>query len=338
MVKQATLKDIAGLAGVSISTVSRVVNGTATKAARPEVQDRIWSAVKELNYIPNAAAQMLKTNLVETPKLRTIACVFSRALNFQNDPFFSEISRAIETELLRMGYLMKFSVSTYEYPKQTIDNLLSTEEVDGVIILGRMDKGHIDLIKTYNRNIVYVGLNKLNEQINQVICDGYEATQKALNHLRDQQITDIHYLGETKNEVRFESYKNFMNEQGIIENLRKKVIETTFSSQGAYEALSRSLSQGVIPRGLFCGNDLTAIGALKAIKEHGLTVPQEVALISIDNVEIAQFASPMLTTVSVPMEQLGKTAAKLVVDQSIEKNQLPMTITIPSVLIIRESS
>ena len=149
--RQTTLKDIADLANVSISTVSRVVNGQATKAARPEVQDRIWAAVKELNYVPNTAAQMLKTSL-ETKKLRTIACVFSRSLNFQNDPFFSEISRAIETELLRLGYLMKFSVSTQEDPKQTIETLFSNEQVDGVVVLGRTDKRNIELIKKYNKN------------------------------------------------------------------------------------------------------------------------------------------------------------------------------------------
>lgn len=337
MDKQATLKDIAKLSGVSISTVSRVVNGTATKAARPEVQDKIWAAVKELNYVPNAAAQMLKTNL-DTPKLRTIACIFSRSLNFQNDPFFSEISRAIETELLRLGYLMKFSISTQEHPKQTIESLLSTEQVDGVIVLGRTDKRNIDLIKKYNRNIVYVGLNKLNAEIDQVICDGYEATQKALDYLTQKGIDKIHYLGESLNEVRFESYKNFMNRQGIVAELRNLVIETPFSSQAAYENLRKFLAKGNRPRGIFCGNDLTALGAIKAIKEFNLNIPQDISLISIDNTEIAQFSSPMLTTVSVPMEQLGKVAAKLVVDHSTERPQLPLTIFVPSVLVIRESS
>lgn len=87
MDKQATLKDIAKRANVSVSTVSRVVNGTASKAARPEIQKKIWDAVKELNYIPNSAAQSLKTSKV-SKKLRTIACIFSRSANYQNDPFF----------------------------------------------------------------------------------------------------------------------------------------------------------------------------------------------------------------------------------------------------------
>ena len=335
--KQATLKDIAALAEVSISTVSRVVNGTATKAARPEVQTRIWDAVKELNYVPNTAAQMLKTT-VKKPKLKTIACIFSRAQNFQNDPFFSEISRAIETELLKLGYLMKFSISTYEHPKETIESLLSTEEVDGVIILGRIEKRNVELIRKFNKNIIYVGLNKLNDAIDQVICDGYEATQKALVHLANRNIKEIYYLGETTNEVRFESYKSFMNQRGFVENLRRFVIETPFSSQGANHSLKKLLQQGIVPKGIFCGNDLTAIGAIKAIKQQGLRIPEDIALVSIDNTEMAQFSSPMLTSVSVPMEQLGKTAAKLVVDHSIERNQLPITVLIPSVLVVRESS
>ena len=335
--RQTTLKDIADLANVSISTVSRVVNGQATKAARPEVQDRIWAAVKELNYVPNTAAQMLKTSL-ETKKLRTIACVFSRSLNFQNDPFFSEISRAIETELLRLGYLMKFSVSTQEDPKQTIETLFSNEQVDGVVVLGRTDKRNIELIKKYNKNIVYVGLNKLESEINQVICDGYEATQQALRHLKKRGIKEIYYLGESENEVRFKSYKEFMNQEGIVSGLRKLVIEPPFSSQAAYEHMKKALGKGCRPEGIFCGNDLTALGAIKAIKEFGLKIPEDVALVSIDNTEIAQFSSPMLTTVSVPLNQLGEVAAKLVVDHSFKRYDLPMTILIPSILVIRESS
>lgn len=337
MDKQATLKDIAKRANVSVSTVSRVVNGTASKAARPEIQKKIWDAVKELNYIPNSAAQSLKTSK-ESKKLRTIACIFSRSANYQNDPFFSEISRSIESELLKRGYLMKFSVSTYEHPKETIDSLFLSEKVDGVIILGRIDRRYLELIQRFNKNIVYSGLNKLNYEIDQVICNGYDAALLALKHIDQWKPKFIYYLGETNNEVRYASYRDFMNKKGVVANLRKYVIESEFSSQSAYEKLLAKLRSGIVPEAIFCGNDLTALGAIKAIKEFGLSSPEDIKIVSIDNIEMAQFSSPMLTTVSVPMDQIGRIAAKLVVDHAAEKEEFPMIISIPPKLIVRESS
>lgn len=339
MDKQATLKDIAKLANVSIATVSRVVNGTATKAARPEIQNRIWEAVKELNYVPNTAAQKLK-NKEPKAKLKTIACIFSRSSDFKTDPFFSEISRSIEIELLRLGYLMKFAVSTYEYPRRTINSLLSSEPLDGVILVGRTEKKYIDLIKKYNKNVIYVGLNKMDIDIDQIICDGYEAATKALEYLTIDGIENIYYLGESRQEVRYDAFRDFMGKRGIVDSLRNCVIETPFSLQKGYENLKIALAAGIRPRGLFCGNDLTALGAIKALNEFNLKIPQDVSIISIDNIEMGQFSSPMLTTMSVPMEQLGRIAAHHIVDkiQCNQYNQLPITISIPSTLIIRESA
>lgn len=336
MDKQATLKDIAKLANVSIATVSRVVNGNATKAARPEIQNRIWEVVKELNYVPNTAAQKLK-NKETKEELKTIACIFTRSSDFKTDPFFSEISRSIETELLRLGYLMKFAISTYDYPRRTINSLLSSEPIDGVIIVGRTEKKYIDLIKKYNKNVIYVGLNRMDLDIDQIICDGYEAATKALEYLTRDGIENIYYLGESRQEVRYDAFRDFMGARGIKEDLRKYIIETPFSLQKGYENLKKALANGIRPKGLFCGNDLTALGAIKALNEFNLQIPEDVSIISIDNIEMAQFSTPMLTTVSVPMDQLGRTAARYIVDR-VQHNQLPITLLIPSRLILREST
>lgn len=334
MKKQATLKDIARRSNVSIATVSRVINGVGMKAARPEVQDRIWQAVKELDYVPNTAAQMLKKQ--DAPKiLKTVACLYTRSSNFQNDPFFSEIARAIETELLQRGCLMKFSTSIQNYPQKTIENFLSNEKVDGVIVLGRTEKKYIDLIKRYNRNVVCVGLNRSSIEANQVICDGFEAATLALNHLSEMGADkEIFYLGETINEVRYKAFQKFMAEKGITAHLRQYVIETEFSSQKAYEKMQEVLMKGIVPHFLFCGNDLTAFGAIKAIQEANLTIPKDVEIVSIDNIELAQFSSPMLTTINVPTEQMGRLAAKLITEEN-EESGLPLTILLPPTLVKR---
>ncbi len=333
MEKQATLKDIAKKAKVSVATVSRVVNGMASKAARPEVQDRIWEVVKELNYTPNTAAQMLKVKSSEK-KTGMIACIFSRSSNFQNDPFFSDLARAIETELLKLGYIMKFSVSIDSEFTHTIASLMADEKVDGVIVLGRTKEKHLKYLKQYNPNIVCVSLNKQKISVNQVICDGYEATMEALQHLYSKGLRNIAYLGETEDEVRCKAYRDFMAKMKLTE--KQTIIESAFSSKSAYENLTQFLAKEKRPEGIFCGNDATAVGAIRAIKELKLEIPKDIALISIDDTELAQFSSPMLTTMNVPREQMGQLAARLVADKNFDVH-LPITISLPSNLIIRES-
>ncbi len=211
MSKSTTLKDIAKKLNISVSTVSRVINGNSVKAANSELQDKIWKTAKELDYVPNTAAQLLKRNMVkDRESLRTIACVFARADTDRADPFFSEISRALEIELLRQGFIMKYSIYNKGLPQAVLETFLKTEKVDGVIILGRPTRNIIELICKYNRYVVYVGLNKINGDIDQVICDGYEAGLAALREFWRLGLRRVYYLGEIKDEARYKAYKDFM--------------------------------------------------------------------------------------------------------------------------------
>lgn len=338
MERQTTLKDIAKMAAVSISTVSRVINGSSPKVASPDVQNRIWEIVRETNYVPNSAAQALKNTQVPAPVItKTIACICSRSSNFKEDPFFSEISRALEEELLKHGYLMKLSLSTFNTSSPAIEASLLTEPVDGVILLGRIEAKQIKLIKKHFKYVVYTGLNKLPEAIDQVICDGYKASSLAITHLERSGFEEIYYIGETKNEIRYKAYQDLMAKKGITANLRDYLIESPFSSPKAHAAMTTFLSTGKVPQALFCGNDLTALGAIKALREFDLKIPEDVSVISIDDIEMAQFSSPMLSTVKVPMAHLGKHTAKLLVDRIENGNDLPITIELPATLILRES-
>ena len=339
MEKNATLKDIAEKLGISVSTVSRVINGNSVKAANSKLQDKIWQTAKELNYVPNTAAQLLKRSReTDRDSLRTIACVFARADTDQSDPFFSEISRALETELLRQGFIMKYSIYNKGLPQAVLETFLKNEKVDGVIILGRPDKKIITLICKYNKYVVYVGLNKIDGDIDQVICDGYEAGMLALKHLESIGIRKIFYLGETKSEARYKAYKDFMRQRGFSREVDDYTIESSFSLQTAYDKMKIFLKKKILPEGLFCGNDLAALGAIKALTEENIKVPKEISVIGIDDIAMAGFSVPMLTTVSIPKEQLGKKAAKFIVDRILNGNDINVIMMIPFKLIIREST
>lgn len=339
-----TLKDLAQLAGVSVSTVSRVVNKNDSNVASEEVRNRIWDLVRQTGYIPNRSAQNLKlgNRPSRTEAKRSIACIFARTTDGKNDPFFSQIFRSIEYECIKNRYEMT-GVYTALNLKSTIQDL-SDIRYDGIVVLGRYSRSLMNQVKKSSKNIVYTGLNPISDPYDQIICNGYEAAKTAVRYLHTLGHSCIGYLGEKADEVRYRGYYDAIQELRLP--LRQEhIVEAEQSMQGGYlggkkiltAVLGSSEFVATRPTAIFCANDSTAVGVMKAFHEEGLRVPKEISIISIDNTEICQFTSPMLTTIHIPKEELGKIAVKTLVDRIEGGHALPMKIEIPFTLTIRES-
>lgn len=334
-----TLKEIANMAGVSVSTVSRVINNTNAKAASKEVQDNIWRIVRETNYTPNIAARNLKLqNSYESlsSNMKTIGCIFARSNSTMNDPFFSQIARAIEQEVYRQGYIMKYSFSAYDINDSNTYHMITNNPVNGIAVLGRFDKNLLDFIKKQYKHVVYVGLNKIETEFDQVISDGYQASIAAINYLHKLGHRSIAYVGEKHKELRYQGYLDAMNNLKLPV-LRENIIVTPMSSEGGYNGLIEYFKKGKTVTALFCANDATAIGAMKAIKESGYSIPNDLSVISIDDIDTAQYMSPMLTTIRIPMEELGKMSAKILIDRIENGKSINVKVELPFQIITRES-
>ncbi len=334
-----TLKEIAKLAGVSVSTVSRVINQNNTKVASKEVQDKIWKIVSESNYVPNTTARNLKlgnTSYGMESSSKTIGCIFARSTTDMNDPFFSQIARAIEQEAFKQGYLMKYSFTAFDINDTNVYHLITGNQVGGIAILGRFDQNLLKFIKSHYKHVVYTGLNKVDHDFDQIICDGYQASMAAVKHLHKLGHTMIGYVGEKNKEVRYQGYCDAMTALNLPIK-REHIIVTPLSSEGGYKAVKEYLKNQYSITALFCANDLTAIGAMKAIKEMGYKIPEDISIISIDDIDTAQYVSPMLTTIHVPMEELGKMTAKILIDRIENGKSLPLKIELPFYIANRES-
>ncbi|WP_459481018.1 LacI family DNA-binding transcriptional regulator [Clostridium saccharoperbutylacetonicum] len=336
------LKDIAERVGVSISTVSRVINNKDTKAASQEVQEKIWSVVRETGYTPNIAARNLK--LGEVNKTATIsenkslACIVARSRNAIDEPFFLDLSHAIEKEAFKQGYVLRYTFSAFDLSNSNTFNTISNTKVDGVIVLGRFNLNLSNFIKKHYKNVVFAGLNSIDSAYNydQVVCDGYKASIAAVKHLTTLHHTNISYIGETQNEIRFKGFIDAMKELCLSVN-SQNIIDTHLSTDGGYKGAKKLLEAKTSSTAIFCANDITAIGALKAIKEKGLRVPEDISIISIDDIDMAQYISPMLTTVHIPINELGKMAAKTLIDRIEHGHDLPIKLEIPFNITKRES-
>lgn len=331
-----TLKDIAREAGVSISTVSRIINGNSSSAASKETQDKIWEIARSGGYVPNALAQSLKTGISGKIQNKSIACIYARSVDAKNDAFFSALTRSIEQEALKEGYIVKYSFSAYDIHNPATSHQILNNEVDGVAVLGRCDKETLKFLKEHFRKVVYTGLNALDAEYDQVICDGHAVATDAMEFLFAQGHTRIGYIGETKKEIRYDAYCNALKNHRISFD-KNIVTNVSVSSEGGYQGAKRILNRSRDVTAFFCMNDITAIGVMKAIQECGCQVPQDISVISMDDIEIAQYVSPMLTTMHIPIEEMGKMTAKILIDRINHGHSLPLKIALPYYLAKRES-
>ena len=157
-----------------------------------------------------------------------------------------------------------------------------------------------------------------------------------MSYLAELGHVHIAYLGERKNEIRYRGYWDALSQLALPLN-RDHIIDTPLSTEGGYRAAARLLSSGSNITALFCANDLTAIGAMQAAGELGRRVPEELSVIGIDDIETCQYTTPVLTTIHIPMEDLGIMTAKILIDRIETGKRIPMRVELPFRLIKRGS-
>jgi DNA-binding LacI/PurR family transcriptional regulator len=343
-----TLKDIAKRANVSISTVSRVINNDTAKPASKHTADKIWKIVKEMGYVPNQSARKLikgEDDKKTITNSKAIGCIFTSTKDTYNDPFYSQIAVGIQEEISKRGYILAFTYSSYETSFSALYNNLSTNPVSGIIVLGRFDNRTLDFLKNNFNNIVYAGVNYVNGGFDEVICDGYKGTISAIEHLIKLGYKTIGFAGEVIsvndndviNEHRHEAYKDVLRKNNMPYK-EQYVVNTSLATKESYANMKKYLENNDdIPEVFFCANDVTAIGAMKAIREKGLLIPNDIGVIGLDDIEMASFVTPSLTTIRIPKEELGKTAAKILIDKIESEREFPIRVDIPYELKERES-
>lgn len=330
-----SIKDIAKLAGVSPSTVSRVVNGGDTSAASQQTRERIWDAVRVLGYMPNQNARSLRQPQSQPSRqVRDIDCVYARVAGPMIDPFFTALMHAVEVESLARGYNLRYQYSIADLESGAF--ICTHSNMDAAIVLGRIDDATIQLLRGLYKHLICASLQESDLPVDQVISSGYQAASNCVNYLHSLGHRKICYLGEIENEQRYLGYVDAMREQGN-EDTHQYVAEALFSPSGGYDAVNRLLERGQSFTAILCANDMLAVGAMKALREHKLYIPRDVSLIGINDMETVRYLDPMLTTVNIPLEEMGKHTAKLLIDRIEGGHKLPVRMMIPNALIRRDS-
>jgi len=339
------LKDIAQIAGVSVSTVSRVINNDKVKPASKKTAEKVWKIARELGYVKNINA-INPNNIYDATTNRSIGCIYTSTKDGMSDPFFSRVGTGIKEALNETGYSLGFALSIYEKPFEDMTNYLANHPVNGIIVMGRFKRQTLDYLKDNCENLVYAGVNYVDAGFDEVICDGYKGAIAMVNYLINKGHKKIGYIGDgihispdsIINEHRYEGYKDAMTLAGLELN-EEFTIHTKPYMLLAYEATKEYLKNNKtnLPTAFFCTNDLTAIGAMKAFREAGIDIPSDISIVGFDDVETSQYVSPTLTTISVPKEELGKMAVEIMLEKLEKNRNYNIRVDIPYELIERES-
>jgi len=344
------LKDVADASGVSVSTVSRVINGDRERPASSETIDKIWSAVKDLGYVPNKSAKSLvKGDEDEGIVAGRIGCIYTSIYDLNNDPFFSCIGLGIQREMSHQNYNIAYTVSAALMDYKELYSYILHHPVDGVIVLGRFEDDIIQMLKNHFKHMVYAGINSVDAGFDEVVCEGYDSAKAAIEHLMERGHTRIGYVGyipdstsgdRYMNEHRYTAYCDIMGKFDL-DIKPTYTLHTNLKTTTSYENMMAYLdkvTQEDLPTAFFCANDAAAFGVMKALQEKGFHIPKDIAVIGLDNVEMASFVTPKLSSISIPRRELGSRAVKILIEQIETKRDYPVKVNLPFELIIRESS
>jgi len=333
------LKDIAREAHVSISTVSRILSGDTSRKANDETIEKVITIAKELGYFEDKTH---KINAQMKDKLN-IGCIFTSDHESFVSPFFSKILSGIQDGLLNNPFMIDCRFYTFNLIQSGLDFSLNDIQLDGAIILGRTSLEVIHRLKKQIPHLVYCGVNPMNQGIDEVFCSAYEGVLKEIEYLTEFGHTQIGYIGPTDKQepaiFNEQRYKGFID--GLTKNnlpINKNFVEDCYlNSADGYASVQRIYQSSSFPTAIVCANDNVALGALKALHELGINLPNDVSIVGFDNIEASSFTNPSLTTIDVPKFELGTIAVKVLLDRIKKGHKEQLKVQIPFSLVKRDS-
>ena len=332
----ATIKDVAKMAGVSTTTVSHVIN--KTRFVAKETEELVRTAIQALHYSPSAVARSLKVN---TTKSIGMIVTTSEA------PYFAEIIHAVEEHCYRHGYSL-FLCNTQNNPEKIKNHLemLAKKRVDGLLVMcSEYGQDSLDVLSHFSSLPMVVmdwGPNAKTDIIeDNSFLGGYLATRYLIDCGHKEIGIIAGELTKTTAKTRYEGFIKAMQEAKlpIRENW---IMEGFFEPEDGYECMNKILRQDSLPTAVFCCNDVMALGAISAITEKNLRVPDDISIIGYDNIHASRFYAPPLTTIHQSKSRLGAQAVNLLFKRITEKNEnkpdsTPHRIEIQPELVIRKS-
>ena len=327
------MKDIANFAKVSTSTVSHVINND--RYVSPTVREKVELAIKQLNYTPSAIARSLKSN-----KTFTIGMIVTTS----NNPFFSEVVLGVERSCYELGYNLILCQTEGDHQRMLdhIEHLLQ-KRVDGLLAMCSETQSIPKQIflKYPKLAIVMMDWTPFSGICDTIKDNSLYGATLATNYLIEQNYKRIACItgpsNNTQAQLRLQGYRNALKAANIA-------IFADYEAHGNFQfssgvvAMQQLLDLPITPEAVFCFNDAMAIGAYQRLYQNGLEAGKDIAIIGYDDIEIAQYMTPSLTTIHQPKEELGQLAVETLLNRIQNPKELPHMLTLTPTLVKRFSA
>ena len=332
--KNATMQDVADLAKVSKTTVSHVLN--ETRPVSEEKRQRVLNSIKELGYQPNILARSLRKS-----ETGTIGLIVPNSAN----PFYAEVSRGVESLSFDEGYNVILCNSDRNLDKEIANSeLLLKKRVDGILFVGAWVGENIQHLHDIHKQgipLAVVDRFAPDIDIDSVRTDNHLGGWLATSHLLGLGHKRISCIGGTPeftpNAERIIGYQKAMRDAGILID-DDLIIRTNFQFEGGHRAAQQLLSLEDRPTAIFACNDLMAIGAMRAATDLGLRIPEDISIVGFDDIQMAQYACPQLTTIAQPMFDMGKRATEMLLERIRDVNIPQRKRVFEPKLVVRQST
>jgi LacI family transcriptional regulator len=337
MKKNPTLQDIADKTGVSIATVSRIINKKENEGIKISRKTRevVLHAIEEMDYHPNLLAKSLATN-----KTFTIGVIVPEII----ESFFPEVIQGVENVAGDKGYNVILCDSNENAVKEIEEvEFLKSRRVDGLIVgpsRRRSNFKYYEKLKEEGLPIVLCGRAQDDCKIDYVVTDNEHGAYEMTQHMIKQGLKNIIYLNDPpfipKSMPRLIGYKQALEENGLKPQVIKSD-DSWFRLEDGYKLMQQYLKKNKKPDAIFAVNDPTAIGAIKAIHEAGMKVPDDISVVGFSDMRYSDAFSPSLTTVFQPKIEMGVKSCEILFSKIENQSEDIQQIKLPCKLVIRES-
>lgn len=331
-----TIKDIARMAGVSPGTVSKIINNNGSIGHK--TREKVLKIIEETEYQPSFSAKSLATK-----KSNLIGLIYAGEVGVDfNHPFFNQVINAFRKEIGQLGYdILVFSNNQFSKNKEDYLARCKHFQLDGcIIVAGEQIEDAIYELDQSTVPCVGVDIELTGPKSSYVTTNNVKVSTDVVEHFYLHSIRELAFIGGPEDSVisniRKKGFCVRMNELGIT--VKEDWIQYgDYFEESGYRAMKSILAAQPYPKGVFAASDMMALGALKAIKQAGLNVPQDIKVIGCDDIEACRYSDPTLSTVKQDKEKMGKFAAYLLHDL-INGNSESSSILVDPELVIREST
>jgi LacI family transcriptional regulator len=322
--------DVAERAGVSAATVSHFLN--KTRYISPETQQRVLEVIQELNYHKNAHARRLAQSRSD---------LFGLIISEIANPFFPEIIKGFQSAAWERGYEMLLCNTEHDplHMRAAVRKMIESDVRGVAIMTSALGREVAADLTSHQVGLVYYNLGPAEKLVSNIRIDYSQGISQAISYIIDLGHRQVAVIAGPRTNRTAVSLQD-----AIVDGLKQRglhpspVLESDYKIDGGVSAVSALLGQPPFPTTILCGNDLTAMGAMSALEEVGIRVPEDVSVIGFDDIFFARLARPPLTTIHIPRERLGRLAFEALEKMDRSKRQRGTERVVETSLVVRKST